>query len=144
MSIMGAAKSQSVWVRIEGLAAGTTADDVVVSVFPFNRTNSADEKAVFAPLPIISSNQVSSQSAQQSIVDLEFQSKDAAHQAVQKYNGAVADGNTLSVKIMETRSRLLDRMGQGSGSGAAARDEMELDEPVQAPAPTTRYVPPLW
>ncbi|KAK4687940.1 hypothetical protein P7C73_g2174, partial [Tremellales sp. Uapishka_1] len=83
VSIMGVSR-QTVWVRVEGLAIGTTAEDVVHA---------------FAPLPILNAT-VSSPAASPTVwVDLEFDSKSSADEVIQKYNGVVADGNTLKVAI---------------------------------------------
>ncbi|ORY35337.1 hypothetical protein BCR39DRAFT_555494 [Naematelia encephala] len=92
VSIMGAAKG-TVWIRVENLAQGTTADDVV---------------SAFSPSPILTSRQTSPSDALTVTVELELASRTDADDLVKRYHGAVADGNTLSVTVI--RVGLVERM----------------------------------
>lgn len=82
----------------------------------------ADDQSAFAPLPITSATQTSPATHPSVTVDLEFPSRQDAEEVVSKYNGAVADGNTLKVVIVPPPQRgLAERMGGGikgaSGNG---------------------------
>ncbi|KAK8854963.1 hypothetical protein IAR55_003703 [Kwoniella newhampshirensis] len=92
VSIMGAAKGTT-WVRVENLALGTTAEDVV---------------SAFDPLPVLNAKLSSSSNSSVVSVDLELEQRSAAEDLIRQYHGVVADGNTLSVTIINTglKSRL--------------------------------------
>ncbi|WVW85861.1 hypothetical protein I302_107899 [Kwoniella bestiolae CBS 10118] len=84
VSIMGAARGTT-WVRVENLALGTTAEDV---------------ESAFAPLAILNSKTIISATPNTVTVDLELENRSDAEGLIKQYHGVVADGNTLSVTII--------------------------------------------
>ncbi|WRT68184.1 uncharacterized protein IL334_005159 [Kwoniella shivajii] len=114
VSIMGAAKGTT-WVRIENLAMGTTADDVV---------------SAFAPLPVLDTKLTPPSNPNTVTVDLELESRSDAEGLIKQYHGVVADGNTLNVTIINQGLR--SRIGTGNYNGAR-RDvaaPIEVDVPI--------------
>jgi len=103
VSILGAGRTM-VLVRVSNLAYGTTAEDVV---------------SAFSPFPILTASRTSPSTAPSVTVDLEFQARSDAEEVVKKYDGAMADGNALSVVIV--RPKLAERL---SSSGAAAKSDV--------------------
>ncbi|WWD18877.1 hypothetical protein CI109_103332 [Kwoniella shandongensis] len=97
VSIMGAARGTT-WVRVENLALGTTAEDVI---------------SAFAPLPVLEAKLSSPPNSDLVSVDLELEQRSAAEDLIRQYHGVVADGNTLSVTIVNTG--LKNRLGGGGG-----------------------------
>ncbi|WWC71776.1 uncharacterized protein I206_105735 [Kwoniella pini CBS 10737] len=96
VSIMGAAKGNT-WVRVENLAVGTTAEDV---------------ESAFAPLVILNAKSTPPVNHNTVTVDLELENKADAEGLIKQYHGVVADGNTLSVTIIN--QGLKNRMGASS------------------------------
>ncbi|OXC69357.1 hypothetical protein AYX13_01917 [Cryptococcus neoformans] len=95
VSIIGAAKT-TVWVRVENLAPGTTAEDVV---------------SAFAPLAILNATQSNPINSPTVSIDLELENRNDAEELIKQYNGVVADGNTLKLSIV---NNLKNRLGGGS------------------------------
>ncbi|WWC93557.1 hypothetical protein V866_000392 [Kwoniella sp. B9012] len=84
VSIMGAARGTT-WVRVQNLAVGTTVEDV---------------ESAFAPLVILNSKRTPPANPNTVTVDLELDNKADAEGLIKQYHGVVADGNTLSVTII--------------------------------------------
>ncbi|WVR07340.1 hypothetical protein IAU60_004381 [Kwoniella sp. DSM 27419] len=103
VSIMGAARGAT-WVRVENLALGTTADDVM---------------SAFAPLSVLSAKLTPPANANTVTVDLELEQRSDADGLIKQYHGVVADGNTLSVTIVN--QGLKSRIGNGSGATRSAQ-----------------------
>ncbi|WWC63061.1 uncharacterized protein I303_105660 [Kwoniella dejecticola CBS 10117] len=93
VSIMGAARGTT-WVRVENLAVGTTAEDV---------------ESAFAPLVILNAKTTPPAKPNTVTVDLELENRADAEGLIKQYHGVVADGNTLSVTIVN--QGLKSRMG---------------------------------
>ncbi|WVQ99802.1 hypothetical protein IAU59_006944 [Kwoniella sp. CBS 9459] len=105
VSIMGAARGTT-WVRVENLAVGTSAEDVV---------------SAFAPLNILDAKLTSPTNPNTVTVDLEVEQRSDAEGLINQYHGVVADGNTLQVTIVN--QGLKSRVGAGvaiAGAGQAA------------------------
>jgi hypothetical protein len=103
VSIFGASRATT-WVKVDNLAQGTTAEDVV---------------SAFAPTPILNARISSSPDALLVAVDIEVEARATADEIVQKYNGVMADGNALSVTII--RQKLTERMGRGGAVSAPSQ-----------------------
>ncbi|WVQ84106.1 hypothetical protein IAT38_006251 [Cryptococcus sp. DSM 104549] len=118
VSIMGAAKTTT-WVKVQNLAPGTTADDVV---------------SAFAPLVILQATDATPSHTSNVTIDLELESRSDAEGLIRQYHGVVADGNTLSVTIV---NGLKHRLGGGVKSetgvdaffNAAARSGVSVVDP---------------
>ncbi|ORX38707.1 hypothetical protein BD324DRAFT_650053 [Kockovaella imperatae] len=100
VSILGAGRS-TVLVRVENLAVGTTADDVV---------------SAFASTPIENARVTSPSTSSTVTVELDVSTRAAADDLIQRYDGAVADGNALRVQIV--KQSLVERMGGATSGGA--------------------------
>ncbi|WWC90929.1 uncharacterized protein L201_005867 [Kwoniella dendrophila CBS 6074] len=111
VSIMGAAKGTT-WVRVENLAVGTTADDV---------------ESAFAPLVIINAKTSPPTNPNTVTVDLELENRSDADGLIKQYHGVVADGNTLSVTIINQglKSRI------GSSVAAPSQPASQTQQPSQ-------------
>ncbi|OCF41133.1 hypothetical protein I317_05047 [Kwoniella heveanensis CBS 569] len=94
--IMGAARGTT-WVRVENLAVGTSAEDVV---------------SAFAPLNILDAKLTPPTNPNTVTVDLEVEQRSDAEGLIAQYHGVVADGNTLQVTIVN--QGLKSRMGAGA------------------------------
>ncbi|ADV21736.1 Hypothetical Protein CGB_D3330C [Cryptococcus gattii WM276] len=119
VSIIGAAKT-TVWVRVENLAPGTTAEDVV---------------SAFAPLPILNATQSNLINSPTVSIDLELENRNDAEELIKQYNGVVADGNTLRVSIV---NNLKHRLGGGSAVRIGANTDTVAGQELLSSAKSSK------
>ncbi|WVF72579.1 hypothetical protein IAT40_007396 [Kwoniella sp. CBS 6097] len=117
VSIMGAARGTT-WVRVENLAVGTSAEDVV---------------SAFAPLNVLDAKLSPPTNPTTVTVDLEVEQRSDAEGLVNQYHGVVADGNTLQVTIIN--QGLKSRMGLVGASNTAANNSRPNQPNPAASAP---------
>lgn len=105
LSIKGASAPQSTILEIKELVAGTTADDVKVSlqVYSFHWNVKpliyARPQAIFAQCGTIRDAwTLPSSNAETTIIRVKFSEREGMLKAIKQFDGQVADGRTLSVK----------------------------------------------
>lgn len=105
VSIFGAARSSSTWVRVERLAKGTTAEDVL---------------SAFAPAPILNTRVLSRNTDRTATIELEIADRAAADALVGQYDGVFADGDRLRLSIKTGGGGQQGQQRNGGGGRAPA------------------------
>ncbi|KAL1409055.1 hypothetical protein Q8F55_005879 [Vanrija albida] len=104
VSIFGAARGPT-WIRVERLAKGTTAEDVL---------------SAFAPAPITNTRVLSRQQDRTATIELELADRAAADALVAQYDGVFADGDRLRLTIKQPAQQQQQQQRNGGGRAPAA------------------------
>ncbi|WOO82676.1 uncharacterized protein LOC62_04G006159 [Vanrija pseudolonga] len=120
VSIFGAARASTTWVRVERLAKGTTAEDVL---------------SAFAPAPILNTRVLSRNADRTATIELELAERAAADALVAQYDGVFADGDRLRLSIKTRGGGQQQQQRNGGGRAPApASGKLYSDRVDQRPS----------